>query len=135
MKFHHTGIACRRLERETRSWTSLGYTLEGSIFSDPLQGIRGQFMVLGSARIELLEALPGSHVLDPWLANGSPLYHFGYEVAEVSEGIQNLSGSGFKVISEPRPAVAFNGREVVFLIRSNRMVIELIESDQSVDPV
>jgi methylmalonyl-CoA/ethylmalonyl-CoA epimerase len=92
-------------------------------------------MVLGTARIELLEALPDSHVLDPWLTNGSPLYHFGYEVADVSEGSKSLSGSGFKVISEPKPAVAFNGRKVVFLIRSGRMVIELIESDQSVDPV
>jgi methylmalonyl-CoA/ethylmalonyl-CoA epimerase len=128
MRFHHTGIACRDLDREVRWFGNLGYDPEGSVFTDPLQGIKGQFMLLGGARIELLESLPDSHVLDPWLAHGSPLYHFGYEVSDIAKAIDLLSASGAKVVSEPKPAVAFDGRQVAFLLRSNKMLVEVIES-------
>jgi methylmalonyl-CoA/ethylmalonyl-CoA epimerase len=128
VRFHHTGIACRDLERDVRWFGNLGYTSEGSAFIDPLQGIKGQFMLLGEARIELLEALPDSRVLDPWLAHGSPLYHFGYEVSDIGEAIELLSASGAKLVSEPKPAVAFDGRHVAFLLRSNKMLVEVIEA-------
>lgn len=123
-------MACRDLEREMRWWSGLGYRSEGPVFTDPLQGIKGLFMLLDDARIELLEALPGSHVLEPWLAHGSPLYHLGYEVTDLAETIEMLSATGAKVVSDPKPAIAFDGRQVAFLIRSNLMLVELIESDR-----
>jgi methylmalonyl-CoA/ethylmalonyl-CoA epimerase len=111
-----------------RWYAALGYTEEGAVFTDPLQGITGVFLTLGDARIELLEQLPDAHVLDPWLAHGSPLYHHGYEVPDLAGGIELLESVGAKLISAPKPAVAFDGRHVAFCIRSNRMMVELIEA-------
>jgi methylmalonyl-CoA/ethylmalonyl-CoA epimerase len=127
--FHHTGLACRSIEQEARWFSILGYVREGPTFTDPLQGITGQFMVLGNTRVELLESLPDARVLDNWLARGSPIYHFAFEVAHLEESLDRLEASGAKVISDPKPAVAFGGRRVAFTIRRNRMVVELIESE------
>ena len=126
--FHHTGVACRSLEQDAEWFSMLGYTAEGPRFADPLQGIIGQFMVLGASRIELLEPLPDSHVLDNWLARGSPIYHFGFEVANLQQSLDALSAQGAKLVSDPKPAVAFGGRQVAFCMRRNRTLIELIES-------
>jgi methylmalonyl-CoA/ethylmalonyl-CoA epimerase len=127
--FHHAGLACRNLEQEVQWFSMLGYRKEGSLFTDPLQGINGQFMLLGSSRIELLESLPDSHVLDNWLARGSPIYHFGFEVADLQRSLDALGALRAKVVSDPKPAVAFGGRRVAFCMRPNRTLIELIESD------
>lgn len=134
LRFHHTGIACRDLAQETAWYRGLGYATEGPAFTDPLQGVRGRFLLLGGSRIELLQAIPTAKVLDPWLAHGSPLYHFGYEVDDLALAIADFGASGAKLVSEPKPAVAFDGRHVAFCMRSNRMLIELIEAVQTVPP-
>jgi methylmalonyl-CoA/ethylmalonyl-CoA epimerase len=129
MQFHHAGVACRSLEKEIRWYSSvLGYHTEGASFDDPLQGIRGQFMLLGNNRVELLEPLDGSNVLDAWLGRRSPIYHFGFEVVDLVSAIEAVTVAGAKVMSDPKPAVAFAGRHVAFCIRPNLTLIELIES-------
>jgi methylmalonyl-CoA/ethylmalonyl-CoA epimerase len=128
--FHHTGLASRSLEQDIEWFAILGYMKEGPAFTDPLQGVKGQFMVLGDARIELLESLPDSHVLDNLLRRRSPIYHIGFEVSNIQRSLEALSSSGAKVVSDPKPAIAFAGRRVAFCMRQNGTVIELIESDR-----
>jgi len=121
-------MACRDLEREMRWLLAIGYEAEGPAFTDPRQGITGQFMVLGGSRVELLEALPGEKVLEPWLAQGSPLYHLGFEVPDLEAAMETLVATRAKLVSEPKPAVAFGGRPVAFFFRPNRMLVELIQA-------
>jgi methylmalonyl-CoA/ethylmalonyl-CoA epimerase len=129
VRYHHTGVACHRLEDETLWYTgSLGYEPEGAIFSDPLQGIRGCFLTSGGGRIELLEALPGSNALAPWLQRGFSIYHLAFEVLELETAIDELDKARARLVSPPKPAVAFGGRRVAFCVRPNMMLVELIES-------
>ena len=129
MRYHHTGVACHRLEDEKRWYTgSLGYEPEGEIFTDPLQGIRGCFLTSGPSRIELVEALPGSEALTSWLQRGFAIYHLAFEVSGLEATIDRLDQAGARLVSPPKPAVAFGGRRVAFCMRPNLILVELIES-------
>ena len=129
MRYHHIGVACRDLEKEQLWYVGvLGYQPEGEGFADPLQGIRGRFLINGGTRIELLEALPGSDVLAPWLQRGMTLYHLAFEVSGLEAAIDRLAVSRTRLVSPPKPAVAFDGRQVAFCMGPNLLLIELIES-------
>ena len=126
-RFHHIGVACRRIETEERGWIALGYSREGDRFEDPQQGIAGVFIAGPGPRMELLEELPGSDTLTPFLDAGTKMYHHAYEVPKLELAEEILRQYRGKVISPPKPAVAFGGRRVVFMILPNRMITELIE--------
>jgi methylmalonyl-CoA/ethylmalonyl-CoA epimerase len=125
--FHHIGVACRDLAREERAWLDLGYRREHDPFSDSGQGVWGVFLVGGGPRLELLEQLEGSDVLEPWLRSGSRMYHLAYEVVDLEHSIERVRGQRGRVVRAPLPAPAFDGRLVCFLMLANRSVIELIE--------
>lgn len=128
-QFHHIGVACRRIDSEQRGWSAFGYAPEGGRFEDPLQGIAGLFMTGPGPRIELLEGLPGSDTLTPFLEAGTKMYHQAFEVPELEEATDFLQQQRAKTLSPPKPAVAFGGRKVVFMMMPTRLIAELIEME------
>ena len=127
LHFHHIGVACRSLSIEQRGWEALGYRQEGVPFSDPLQGVCGMFLTGPGPRVELLEPLPGSETLSPFLKAGVKMYHYAYETPALGPAIEALKAKRAKIVSPPKPAVAFGGRNVTFLVLSTSMIVELIE--------
>ncbi len=128
LEFHHLGVACRDIDAEAGLLRPLGYADEGEAFVDPLQGIRGRFVVAAGLRLELLESLPDSPTLDPWLRAGTKIYHHAYMTPELEAAIAELGEGGLKLVREPRPAVAFAMRRVAFLMLPNLMLVELVEA-------
>jgi methylmalonyl-CoA/ethylmalonyl-CoA epimerase len=129
LSFHHFGIACRDLDREEAAYAELGYKVEAPDFIDPVQGVRGRFLAEGGPRLELLVALEGSQVLEPWLTTGtSRVYHEALETLDLKRTLDSMIDSGARVVVEPAPAVAFNGREICFLMLRNMALVELIEA-------
>jgi len=125
-RFHHLGVACDSLEGEFVSWRSLGYRPEGATFVDEAQGIRGQFLVGGGPRLELLEATEGSATLAPWLKRRVKFYHAGYLVGAFDRAMDALARRGARVAREPAPSVYFGAR-IAFLMMPNMALIEVIE--------
>jgi methylmalonyl-CoA/ethylmalonyl-CoA epimerase len=78
-------------------------------------------------RLELLAPWDGSTVLDPWLRNGSRIYHLGYEVADIDSAIRAALNADARQVTSPVPAVAFDGRRIAFLMLRVPLMIELIE--------
>jgi methylmalonyl-CoA/ethylmalonyl-CoA epimerase len=128
LAFHHLGIACRDITRESATWTALGYAPEGAPFDDPVQGITGCFFTGPGPRLELLMPLGASTVLDPWLTGGSRPYHQAFEVVDIDAHIAELEELGGRVMVDPVPAVAFDGRRISFVMLRNLALIELIEA-------
>jgi methylmalonyl-CoA/ethylmalonyl-CoA epimerase len=124
---HHLGVACKNLEADSAQFELLGFAREGDDFEDPMQGIRGRFLVGAGVRLELLEDLEGSGVLEPWLAARTKIYHHAYETADLEVSLGRLLDAGARVTRAPVPAVVFGGRRVVFAMLPNLMLIELIE--------
>ena len=127
MRFHHLGIASDSLRRDLRAYRALGYRSEGASVVDERQGVRGRFLVGGGPRLELLEPLPGSETLAPFLSRGIKCYHHAYEVESLENSLAALRAAGAKQLAPPVDAVAFNRREV-FLMLPNRWIVELIGS-------
>lgn len=125
LDFHHVGVACNSIERELKIYQQLGYTYERG-FTDSIQGVRGAFICLGGMRLELLENLPGSSTLNVWISREIKLYHIGYYVHSVSGGLKWMKENRVLVTSKPQPAIAFNGRSIVFGMTRNGDLIELI---------
>ena len=129
LKFHHLGVATRRIARERRVWEAIGYSQEGEAFSDPIQQIAGIFLAGPGPRLELLEPLPGSLVLHGWIERGVKIYHHAFEVASVPNSLDELLSLGARVVVEPVSAAAFGGRRISFVTLPSMNMIELIEQD------
>src|SRR4051812_19637578 len=131
LTFHHIGVACRDLDSEAETYALLGYSPEGDDFVDERQGIRGRFVTGPGPRLELLVALPGSAVLEPWLRKGVKYYHQAFLVDDLGSGLEHLCTQGGKVVVEPVPAVAFDGREISFVMLRNLTLVELVQAPRA----
>jgi len=129
LHFHHFGVACRDLDAEAAQYAVLGYEPEEADFEDPVQGVRGRFLVGGGPRIELLAALEGSTVLDPWLRGARrAIYHQAFEAADFEGALGRLRDARAKVVVRPVPATAFGGRRIAFLLLQTMAMVEVIEA-------
>ena len=126
--FHHIGYAAASLSIERVALAALGYAQEGGEFADPAQGIRGCFLAGPGPRLELLENLPHSTVLTPWINLGVKMYHFAYEVVDLEQAILWGNAQRGRMIVAPTPAVAFEGRRICFFMFRNAPMIEFIEA-------
>jgi methylmalonyl-CoA/ethylmalonyl-CoA epimerase len=127
IRFHHIGLACRDMEKETKALKLVGYEVEGPRFTDPLQKIHGCFLVGPGPRMELLAPLDESSPVVSWLNKDIKMYHQAYEVESIGAALVNLSAQHAVVVSRAKPAIAFGGRKVAFLMFPNNLLIELIE--------
>jgi methylmalonyl-CoA/ethylmalonyl-CoA epimerase len=129
LQFHHIGVACVDLDYETRTLAALGYAIEGEDFSDPIQGVRGRFLIGGGPRLELLSPLSETGgVLAPWLKARVKMYHLAYLTSELDSELERLQTGGAKVVVSPVSAIAFEKRRIAFLMMPNMLLTELIES-------
>ncbi|MHB8544097.1 MAG: VOC family protein [Leptospirales bacterium] len=126
-KFHHIGYATTSIENELGLFEFLGYRLDGNLFSDSVQGIAGCFLVGPGPCIELLENLPGSNTLTPWIKARVKMYHFAYQVDDINEAIDWARNQGAKVIVRPVPATAFMGCCISFMMFRSGLMVEFIE--------
>ena len=130
-EFHHIGYATSSIERERNLFEFIGYRVEGVPFTDERQGVTGCFMVGPGPRIELLENLPGSDTLTPWLDAGIKLYHFAYQVDDIDSAMDWARSQRARVVVQPVPAVAFGGRLIAFVMFRNGLMLEFISKTQS----
>ena len=126
-KFHHIGYASKSIDEDLLFFKSLGFNLEGKIFTDTNQGIRGCFIVGCGTRIELLENLPNSQTLSGLIRHGINMYHLAYEVDSIKVAFEKISNIKHKVIVQPISAVAFGGRKIAFVLFRNNFILEFIE--------
>jgi methylmalonyl-CoA/ethylmalonyl-CoA epimerase len=126
-EFHHVGYATGNLERDRAFFEGLGYVQEGEDFSDPIQGVKGCFMIGPGPRVELLQNLDGSDTLTPWLQAGIKMYHFAYLVDDLEAALRWARERRGRVTVAPVPAVAFDGRRITFVIFRDGHMLEFIE--------
>ena len=85
-----------------------------------------------SYRIELEATLDKKleSPVDQYLSNtvGTP-YRICYESESLDAEIEELKAQGYKVVIEPRPAVAFGGRRVVFMMNIGFGLMEIVEAN------
>jgi len=124
---HHVGVAVRELRAAVEQFVKcFGATVESEIIHDPSQQVRIQFIRLGDLRVELLEPAAAPSPLDSLLKRGVGLYQVCHEVDDLDETLARFQAGGAVVASPPKPATAFSGRRVAFVMCQGLMV-ELLE--------
>ena len=129
MKIDHIGYAVRRIDRALNSFEKLGYVF-GPVIDDPDRNVKLAFGDKDGYRIELVAPLDKKQEspVDQYLSSnvGTP-YHICYQSKELDKTVKDLLNQGFKIVIKPRPAVAFGGRRVVFMMSLGFGLMEIVE--------
>ena len=130
MKIDHIGYAVRRIDGAIDAFQKLGFEFEPVIL-DTDRNVKLAFGEKDGYRIELVSSLDKKQesAVDQYLSNvvGTP-YHICYESERFDEDVDELKSGGFRVIIEPKPAVAFEGRRVVFMMNIGFGLMEIVEN-------
>jgi len=130
MTIDHVGIVVGSLEQAAAYYRSaFGLRLVRERIVDPLQDVELQFLEDdGGTRLELIHPLSDKSPVARALKQGGGLNHICYRVEDLESSIQAMVANGAKVVREPLPAVAFDGRRVTFLYTRERELIEFVEA-------
>jgi methylmalonyl-CoA/ethylmalonyl-CoA epimerase len=128
---HHIGIAVRDLSRAILNYETLfNYELQSGPFDDPTQNVTVCFLSHdeGDSLIELVTPLGPNSPVDRTLKKGGGIYHLCYEVSNINAAIDHLAGHGSFLLSGPTPAVAFQMREIAWLVTESDLLVELVQA-------
>lgn len=101
------------------------------VYLDTLQKVRVAFITdSDSSAIELIEPADANSPVNNFLKNGIAIYHLCYSVNDINQTINLMREKGFVLISQPKPAVAFNGKLIAFLFSKDKIIIELLEDKE-----
>jgi len=131
LMFHHLGLFVRDLDTGRRHLEGL---LPGGQFgaaiTDPLLRVEVQFYTsLDGLRYELVAPYGDQDPVTPVLKTGQNiLNHAGYTGADFDSEVSRLRQARCLPLGQPMPAVAFEGRRVVFFLTPLRFIVELIEA-------
>jgi methylmalonyl-CoA/ethylmalonyl-CoA epimerase len=129
--FHHVGIAVHDLAAASESLQRLfKYRLISGPFDDPLQRVSVCFLSRGDddTAMELVAPLGPDSPITRTLQKGGGTYHVCYSVPDMQAAISHLQAGGCLLLSAPVPAVAFEMREIAWLMTPARLLVELVQS-------
>jgi methylmalonyl-CoA/ethylmalonyl-CoA epimerase len=129
-RFHHVGVAVRDMQKAIPMFRELfGYEVTSGPFDDPIQKVSVCFLSRGEGDliIELVAPLGDDSPVIGKLRGGGGAYHICYEVTDIRASIKHLIEKRSFLISGPDPAVAFDQREIAWLMTEARVLVELLQ--------
>lgn len=131
---HHIGIVVASIANESRSWqASLTLSEAPQIYEDLLQTTRVALLELPhgglgqSLYLELVEPLTDNSLVSDFLARGGGLHHLCFQVESLEDQIDAMKRVGAMLIRSPKPAVAFHGRRVCWMLTREKLLLEYLE--------
>lgn len=131
MQFDHLGLVVKSLQKGREGLRGLvGADSWTRSFEDPGNGVICQFgRDMSGVVYELLEPLgPNSPVAPALAERRAILNHVAYIVDDLDTASRHLRDSGCAPTSQPRPAVAYDGRRIQFFVTPVNFIVELIEA-------
>jgi len=129
---HHVGFVVADIEAGMRGFVhSLAAQWDGRIFADPHQKVKVAFLVTrpGDVRIELVQPAAGDSPVNRFLTGkGGGFHHICYEVEDLDRALAEFRGRGALLARPPKPAVAFEGRRIAWVLTAEKLLVELLES-------
>jgi len=130
MKFDHIGVFVQDIASGDEALSSvIPITQRSDIFTDPVIKVKVQFLFDASGICYELVAPHGEgNPVDGVLkSRRNVLNHVAYRTSDLEATVADLRAKGAFPLNEPKPAVAFGGKQVVFLMTALNFIIELIE--------
>ena len=130
LTFHHMGLAAHDGGDAELFLTAMGYKRVAAVF-DPLQNVNLRlYSSEFSPTVEVVLPGDGEGPLTPILKQYNELiYHTCYEVESLEQSLTAIEDLGLRIlpVSEPKPALLFDGRKVSFYKVMGFGLIELLE--------
>ena len=136
-RFHHVGFVVADIVSSAEKFSrSLGASWDGCIFDDPLQKARVTFLRTHPAdpAIELVQPAAEESPVQRFLNDRGGLHHFCYEVEDLDRDLSAMRSRGAAIAKRPKPAVAFGGRRIAWVITAEGLLVELLESTRPPTP-
>jgi len=131
MRLHHLGFVVSNIETSMPGFVrSLGACWDGRIFEDPHQRVKVAFLTTRpeDAQVELVEPVGQDSPVQRFLRErGGGLHHACYEVADLDQQLADFRTRGAVIAKRPKPAVAFDGRRIAWVITAEKLLVELLE--------
>ena len=132
-KLLHIGVAVPSLDPAADLLTTLfGYRAVSGPFEDPIQKVAVKFLAPSNqdtAEIELIAPLAEDSPIRSMLTkNGGGAYHLCFETNDIEAALLHVQRHGCVVVSQPVPAVAFQGRRIAWLYTPQRQLFELVQA-------
>ncbi len=132
MTLHHVGYVVREIASSIEGFAaSIGATWDGAISADPHQKVKVAFLVTRpeDAQVELVEPDGADSPVLAFLERGGGLHHVCYEVTDLEEELARFRSRRALIVKRPKPAVAFDGRRIAWLLTAEKLLIELLERE------
>ena len=103
---------------------------DGQIFEDPLQKVEGRVYddaARAMRRSNWCSRWARDSPVQRFLQQGGGMHHLCYEVADLEAELAAFRSRGAAIASRPKPAVAFGGRRIAWVITSEKFLVELLE--------
>ncbi|MBL0159450.1 MAG: VOC family protein [Bryobacterales bacterium] len=129
-RLHHVGYIVDDVAKALPHWVeSLEARWVSEIFHDPLQKVNVVFLQPAEegVQVELVAPAGAGSPVAPFLAKGGGLHHLCYEVDLLEPQIETMKRRKAVVIRPPKPAVAFGGRRIAWMVTRERLVVEYVE--------
>jgi len=130
LKLHHIGYAVKHIEKIAPLYVQrFGYQQASPIIHDPLQTAFVQFFRIpgNPAYLEFVAPDGPDSVLTNIVQQGRRTNHLCYISGPLEDTIAYLREAQMMLISEPKPARAFAGRRICWLMGQDHVPIELVE--------
>jgi methylmalonyl-CoA/ethylmalonyl-CoA epimerase len=128
--FHHVGVAVQDLAESIPVFkASFDYELTSGPFDDPVQKVSVCFLSRGAGDtvLELVAPFGANSPIDRTLKKGGGTYHVCYSVADIKTAIDHLARQGSMLLSGPVPAVAFDMRDIAWMMTEVGLLVELMQ--------
>ena len=134
-RLHHMGFVIADIATAMPAFVhSMAAEWDGKIFEDPLQKAKVAFLTTraGDAQIELVQPLGETSPVQRFLQErGGGMHHLCYEVADLEAELAAFRSRGASIASRPKPAVAFGGRRIAWVVTSEKFLVELLEEGRA----
>ena len=128
---HHVGIVVSDIAAAAEGFIrSLSAGWDGRIYEDPFQKVKVTFLAAcpGDTPIELVEPAADDSPVTRFLREkGGGLHHVCYQVANLEEQMAEMKSRGSLIVRRPKPAVAFQGRRIAWMLTPEKLLVELLE--------
>ncbi len=129
MKLHHVGVVVNDVHKSIEEFIRrYGAEVASEILDDQLQQATVVLLSVGSTSyIELVAPYGASSPLHRAVKRKTPIHHICFEVPNVVEAMSALRADKMVTVSDPKPAVLFDGRVVAWMWDSSNLLVELLE--------
>ena len=130
MIIDHIGIVVSKLEEGIKQWTNLfGYTQKTEPVLNSIQKLYVVFMAkAGSLTVKLISPASDDSPIAVFALKGGGLHHLCFKCDKLEVQVPMLQEKGARLVVPPQPGIAFNNHSVAFLLFSNNLNVELIDT-------